>query len=200
MFQLHEYNKLSRYDRLIFFKFLKDTQQEKNKKAAVNMWSDDWKYRPETLPYILEKTDRFNSNGKFNIIFDDKTVVGCSGVYRSNFCNEIAVLGTRTWINKIYRNQYISRDFLLPDEKKWAIDNNFKLIILTFNEYNKNLMQLWHRNRIGLNKKERNFYHFGYSGIEIVPYLVEIQYTKQYVMYEKLDKNWSFDWSLIKIN
>lgn len=200
MFRLFNYGELTKNQKQIFFNFLKSTQQEKDKKASANMWHEDWCSRPETLPYILEKTDRFRNKGLFNILFDKKTVVGCSGVYTSNFSRDIAIAGTRTWINKDYRNRLISREILLPYEKKWAINNNFKAIILTFNDYNKNLIQLWNRTRLGENRTERNLSHFGYNGIEIVPYPVEIQYTKQYVICEKLDITWNYDWSLLKIN
>lgn len=200
MFQIFNYNKLTNFQKIIFFDFLKKTHEEVDKKASVNMWNENWPSRPETLPYILEKTNRFKSNGSFNILFNNNEIVGCSGVYKSDFCNEIAIAGTRTWINKKYRNKSISREILLPYEKKWAINRNFKAIILTFNEYNKNLIHLWNKRRLGEQRTTRDVRHFGYNGVELIPYPVNIQYTKQFVICEKLDKNWHYDWSLLQIS
>jgi hypothetical protein len=147
---------------------------------------------------LLEKTTRFNDRGIYNIAFDNDIVVGCSGIYTSVFCPDLAIAGTRTWINKNYRNKSIARDILLPKEKKWAINNNFKAIAICFNDYNKNISKIWKRIRFGEGRNPRQPYHLFYNGVNELDFPVTIQYTKQWVMYEKLDPTFNFDWTTIK--
>ena len=192
-----EYYQLSPDQKRSFFLFLETTYIEQHNLAHLNMWDKNWHECSNTLPYILEYTDRFK-NGKFSILFNDDTIVGCSGVYESNFCSDLVIAGTRTWIDKNYRNKNIARDFLLPNEKAWAIENNYKAIALTFNEYNKNLIKIWNKRRLGEKRSARQPYHIFYDNLNSVNFKVNIQFTSQYVIYEKLNPHFNYDWSLIK--
>jgi hypothetical protein len=182
----------------LFFNFLKDANKETSQPAYVNMWDDDWLNKTNTLPYLLEKTDRFNNTGLYNVLFDGDTVVACSGIYSSAFCKDLAIAGSRTWINKNYRNKSIARDMLLPVERAWAIENKFKAIAICFNDYNKNMTKIWNRIRFGEKRTPRQSHHIFYNGVNELEFPVTIQYTKQWVMYEKLDPSFDFDWSTIK--
>ena len=121
-----------------FLDFLKKVSREKDQPAAVNMYDEQWESKTNTLMYILEKADRFKKNGMFQVLFDSDEVIACSGIYKSAFCDQLAIGGTRTWIDKNYRNLSLSREYLLTREKQWAIENKFKAIALCFNDYNKN--------------------------------------------------------------
>lgn len=200
MIQVLKYNQLNTIQRDIFFDFLKNAYEETTQPAHENMWSIDWTNNNSTLMYLLEKTTRFNHGGVYNIAFDNDIVVGCSGVYTSVFCPDLAIAGTRTWINKNYRNKSIARDILLPNEKKWAIDNNFKAIAISFNDYNKNISKIWKRVRFGEQRNPRQPHHLFYNGVNELDFPVTIQYTKQWVIYEKLDPSFNFDWATIKCN
>lgn len=180
-----------------FIEFLKEASKETSQPAHENMYDVDWQSKNNTLLYILENTTRFKTNGFYQIIFDNDKVVASGGAYASDFSNDIAILGARTWIHKEYRHKLISREHLLPNQKQWAIDNGFKVIALTFNDYNKNLMTLWHRTRLGESRPIRESRHFGYNGVTELEFPVNIQYTKQWVLYEKLS-DWDFDWSQIE--
>ena len=73
-----------------FFDFCQREAQEQEKNASMNMWSDDWKNKNNTLPYILENTSRFDgTSGEFFILFDGDVIVACGGVYVSEFNNQI---------------------------------------------------------------------------------------------------------------
>lgn len=196
MYYITEYNSLSDKQKINFYNFLEMSRKE-FKPASENMWDENWNFKKNTLPYILENTDRFTKNGNFNVLFDNEEIIACSGVYRSNFCKDLAVAGTRTWIKKNYRNKSISREYLLPVEKKWAIENKFKAIGLCFNEYNKNIIEIWKRRRLGENRTNREPHHLFFNGLNEVNFPVEIQYTKQWLIYEKIDNDFSFDWSTI---
>lgn len=192
------YYTLTSKERDQFIEFLKEARPETTQPAHINMYDIDWHNKNNTLMYILEYTDRFKNNGFYQVVFDNDKVIASGGAYASEFSDDVAILGTRTWIHKDYRHKLISREQLLPNEKKWAIENGFKIIVLTFNDYNKNLMKLWNRTRLGESRTSRESHHFGYNGVTEVEFLVNIQYTKQYVLYEKLDPSYDFDWETIK--
>jgi hypothetical protein len=194
------YQSLSSTEREDFFSFLKSTQQY-DSPATANMWNDNWESKPETLPFILEKTDRFNSsNGDYHIIYDGSTIIACGGVYISDFSNRIAIGGVRTWVAKEYRNNSILREYLFPVHKLWCQERNIDIIALTFNEYNKNLPKVFKRRRLGESIERitsREPKHLFYSGLHEVPFALSIQYTKQWLIYEKLS-DWNFNWETIK--
>jgi hypothetical protein len=196
--QIVNYTHLSHTEKALFEIFLKNASYEKLQPASVNMWHDDWENHPNTLVYILNKTDRFTTNGSFHIVFDNEKIVACSGVYLSDFSNDIVIAGTRTWINKDYRNKLVSREYLLPKEKKWAIDRGCKAIALCFNDYNKNIISIWNRRRLGENRSSRQPHHLFYNGVNKVDFPVNIQHTKQWVIYERLYKEFDFNWKKLE--
>lgn len=187
---IKNYYNLTKEQHLLFLEFLESAYNESKQPAHNNMNND-------TLLHILDNTDRFK-NGCFNVLFDDKKVIACSGCYVSNFSSDILICGSRTWVGKEHRNKQIPREILLPAEKQYAIDNHIKCIALTFNEYNKNMINLWFRKRLGEERSPRASLHFGYNGVNVVSHMVTIQHTKQYVIYEVLDPSFTFDWKTIQ--
>lgn len=61
-----------------------------------------------------------------------------------------------------------------------------------------NLSYLWFRSRLGKKIPIREQHHFGYNGVKTLNFAVNIQFTKQYIIYEPLTDNFYFDWSTIK--
>lgn len=195
------YHYLKKNQKQKCFNFLENEVKNSPSKSAKNMWHNEWQEKPETLPYLLEKTDRFNKDGEFLFLEIDNKIVACSGVYKSNFCDSIYIAGVRLWVNKLYRNMLIPRNFLLKEHKRYAVENNAKIIVLTFNDHNKNLVQALKRNRLG-EKNDRissrtNDFLF-HNGLNELQFPVNIQHTKQWVVYEKIDLNFSFDWKKIE--
>jgi hypothetical protein len=181
-----------------FFKFCKESSLQ-NDYAAVNMWANDWQVQSHTLPYILSNTNRYSSpNGEFFIILDNSKIIGCSGIYFSDFNSRIALAGCRTWITNEYRNISLPREILLPAQKKWAKDRNALAVGLTFNDYNKNLINTWKRVRLGEQRLPRQSHHLFYNDFNEVDFPVEIQYTKQWIIYERLDPTFDFNWNTIQ--
>lgn len=177
------------------FDFLRN-ESNSNEPAAINMWHDDWERQPHTLPHKLFITTQY-SNGIFNLAFDGNDIVGCSGAYVSVFSEKVLIAGSRTWVAKSYRNMGLPREYFLPKEKAWAIEHGMSVIALTFNEYNKNLITTFNRMRLGESRSAREPKHIFYNNMFVVPFPVNIQYTKQYVAYETLT-NWDFDWKSIE--
>ena len=199
-YKLIEYTNLSYSDKEDFFKFCYECSLE-DQPAAKNMWEDDWYNKTYSLPYLLEIEKRFNSpNGAFFVLFDNSSVVGCSGVYKSSFNDSISIAGVRTWTNKMHRHASVNREYFFPAEKQWAIDHGYKAIALTFNDYNKNLIEIFKRKRFGetldrINTREPK--HLFYSNFNQVPFAVEIQNTPQWIIYETLT-DFNFNWEEIR--
>lgn len=194
-----EYYTLTAREKDQFFNFLSKTSE--TSPAQSNLWAKDWRDKSNTLPYILDYTDRFfESRGNFNIVYDRGRIFACGGVYKSMFDSEIALAGVRTYIDPEYRNQSILREYLLPYHKDWASKHNCKIVALSFNEYNKNIVEIFKRRRLGETidrVNTRNKKHLFFNGVKEVEFPVTIQYTKQYVIYEQLEKH-DFDWESIK--
>jgi hypothetical protein len=182
-----------------FLNFCQDASQEITQPAATNMWSPTWETDPHTLPYkLLVNKTYAKPQGVFYLVLDNNDIIACGGAYQSEFCSDLLIAGVRTWVSKKYRNLSISREYLLPCQKKFASDNNYKAIALSFNDYNKNIIKIWKRNRLGENRSPRQPYHMFYNNFQMVDFPVEIQYTAQWVIYEKLDINFNFEWKNIQ--
>lgn len=188
------YYSLTKIQQEEFFNYL--AQIKDPSPAFENMWDSDWANKPNTLPYLLEKTNKFNApNGDYFVIYDDNAVVGMGGVYYSNVNKFIAIAGVRTWVNPVYRNRALLKEHLLPYHRAWAVKNNCRQVALTFNDYNKNIVQIFKRNRAGTPRLEHNLF---YNGLEELSFPVIIQKTPQWVIYEKLNKDWEFNWATIQ--
>jgi len=183
-----------------FFNYLKSIPS--SGPAYKNMWDDDWVTQTHTLPYLLENTNRFDgNNGEYHILYDNDSVVACGGVYKSNFSTHIAFAGTRTWVDEKHRHRVLIRDYLLPLHKEWCLENDVKIVALCFNEYNKLMPNIFKRNRLGEKSGRittREPKHMFFSGMHELDYPVTIQHTKQWVIYEKLDPAFDFDWTQLK--
>jgi hypothetical protein len=181
-----------------FFKFCKEASLQ-NDPAAINMWADNWQDQPHTLPYILINSNRYSKpNGEFFLVIYNLDIVGCSGIYISEFNSAVALAGCRTWINTEHRNKSLPRELILPAQKQWAKSHNANAVGLTFNEYNKNLINAWKRKRLGESRSSRQPHHLFYNNFNEVEFPVIIQYTKQWIIYETLNKDFVFDWNCIK--
>ena len=181
-----------------FFKFCKEASLHDDP-AAVNMWSDDWQNQPHTLPYILLNSDRYSKpNGEFFLLFHCSEIIGCGGIYFSEFDTRFALVGCRTWMHRDYRNRSLPREFLLPAQKQWAQERDASAVGITFNEYNKNLINTWKRTRLGEQRLPRQPHHLFYNNFNEVDFPVTIQYTKQWIIYETLNQDFVFDWTSIK--
>lgn len=165
-------------------------------KASVNMWSEDWKNDPKTLLYLLYNRQRLVApRGATFLLYDGDDIIGCSGVYKSDFCDKVALAGVRTWISKTHRNLQLVKNYLLVEHKRWAFENGCSTVALTFNEYNRNLIALFER---GLRTGSRTEQHLFAKNFSKVPFLVIIQHVPQWVIFESLDDSDGFDWTQIR--
>lgn len=203
MFKILSYNSLTKKQKKEFFNFCKNESYEITQPAYSNMWSEHWENETNSLLYLLEATDRFDSpDGEFNIVYCGNEIAAVGGVYKSNFNNAISLAGTRAWASKPYRNTQIFRNVLLPYHKQWSIKSGCKAVALCFNDYNKNIINTFKRTRLGEKRtvSDREPHHLFYTGLHEVEFPVVIQYTPQWVIYEKLDADWNYDWKEISVS
>jgi hypothetical protein len=198
------YTELTSAEKENFFNFCKEASHETKNSASVNMWSWDNPNAKNTIFYKLENTEYFKEpNGTFFILFFNNDIVGCSGVYRSNFSKDIFIAGARTWIKTDFRNKSLNKEYFFPLQKQWVRNNNGKIIALTFNHYNKNIITIFKRNRIGEKNNRipgRKINDLFYDNFNEVEFSVNINNTEQWVCFEKLDPDFCFDWESIKYN
>jgi hypothetical protein len=169
-------------DRNRFFEFCHEVSKGPEP-AARNM---------AQVPQII--SERYAEKGMFTVLFDEDKIIGCSGVYTSAFSPDVAILGSRSWLLKDYRNKSLVRDVLLPPQRQWALEMGRKVGALTFNWYNRNLRELFLRPIV---KRTPRREHMLFSkNINVIDYPVLIQAVPQWVLYEKFTE-WDFDWSTI---
>jgi len=179
--------------------YCRNAFEEKSEPSHVNMWHEDWENVNSTLPYLLYNSSRFSDgNGDIFVLFDNNdNILAVSGVNISEFDNNVALGGVRTWLNKDMRGQFVIGRYLLPIQLKWATEVGCKTVALTFNDYNKRLIPYFARSGFGIQKK-RNPGSMFYNGQHILDFPVTINYTKQWVVYHKIDETYSPDWNSIK--
>jgi hypothetical protein len=139
---------------------------------------------------------RFKEAGCFHVLVDDGNIIGCGGAYLSTFCEDVALLGCRSWLTKEARNKSIIRDVLLPIQRSWAVNvKNAKVVALSFNDYNKNLRELFRRRVV--KRAERSHEMMFFRNENVLDFPVLIQHVPQWIIYEKMT-DWDFDWESIR--
>ena len=172
---------------------------EKSEPSYVNMYAPDWENNVVSLPYLIYCSDRFkNGNGDmFALLDQNDNICALSGVNISDFDHNVALGGVRTWLNKKLRGKFIVGWYLLPAHLAWAKGKGLKTIALTFNDYNKRLLPYFKRAGVGI-RKNRTPNSMFYNGQFHVDFPVVINYTKQWVIYHKIDEQYKPDWESIK--
>ncbi len=165
-----------------------------------NMDWSDWQSKPWTL---LNKW----ANGVFDPphgclygVYSDheglagvSTLVGVSGVYRSEFDAHTFIGGVRTWISPAHRLYMLVGDYLLPRQIEFAKQHGGRAFVMTFNEESKRIALLLDAVNRQLDSSAEQVKFFGkrtpeaYVGMRLYPHKVRIQNTDQYVVIRSLD-------------
>jgi hypothetical protein len=172
---------------------------EKDEPSHVNMYSTNWENDVASLPFLIYCSTRFkNGNGEmFALLDQDNNICALSGVNISDFDHNLGLAGVRTWLNKELRGKFIIGRHLLPEHLAWAKNQGLKTLALTFNDYNKRLLPYFKRTGAGI-VKNRNPNSMFYNGQFHVDFPVTINYTKQWVIYHKIDEQYNPDWESIR--
>ena len=178
--------------------YCRQAYEEKAEPSHANMYADDWENNTAVFPYLIYKSDRFKDNkGDMFVLLAGDNIVALSGVNISDFDSNVALGGVRTWLNKDLRGKFVIGRNILPIQLKWAKEHGMKTIALTFNDYNKRLIPYFKRSGFGIEKK-RNPDSMFYNGQFHVEFPVTINYTKQWVIYHKIDDLYQPDWESIR--
>ena len=200
MYKIKEYFNLTKTELKLFWDIMKKETIKDNSPAMINMFSLNWRVEENTLRYILDVEEKFNK-GAYYILFDDDIPVASGGVYFSEWTDDIAMAGIRTWAHTEHRNKLLVAEHILPACKEWSNENNCKAITLTFNDYNKNLIKVCVRTRAGESATRisgRTPRRLFYNGANVLDFPLEINYTKQWLIYEKLNNDFNFNWEEFK--
>ena len=183
--------------------FCKECELELDKPAKENMEFTDWENKPNTLLYLLLKTNQFSkNNGIFSFLYDNDRIVASSGAYKSEFDENVVIGAVRAWKSSKFRGGYFIANNIMPYHLNWAKENNSKIFALTFNEYNYKLMRIMNRSE-KYEKSRNSHFLFGskrptfYQDMDVLPFTVLIKNTKQYVLYTKLDIDYEPKWPRI---
>ena len=200
MYQVKKYQDLTDSELKSFWDTLELESKKDSSPAMVNMFDTRWRNEQHTLRYILEVENKFNP-GEYFILFNNSLPVAAGGVYFSEWTTDIAMAGIRTWAHTEHRNKLLVAEYILPACKAWAVKNECRAITLTFNDYNKNLIKVCTRTRAGESATRitgRTAKRMFYSGAIVVDNPLEINYTKQWLIYEKLNADFEFNWDNVK--
>lgn len=173
--------------------FCVEASQEQDKPAAANMRVEGWREDSASMLYVSLIEKRFSPpTGVMHFVrqHESRKVVALAGAYRSDIREDIAVLGVRAWTLKPYRSRFLLGDYLFPAQLEWAINNQFRAIFLTFNQYNEWLAQMIIRASEGkplrFGMKTSEFY----QGFHRHPKLVRVKHTPQILLYKPIDPDW----------
>ncbi len=160
--------------------FCKIAYEESNDE---NMSLDDGNNTPSLLKHLRLKTIPM-----ITMVLYDKNIISLSGVQKYN--EDVCILGKRFYTLKEYRKSPMGKpnnffqDYMYKPQLTWAVDNNFKVALITFNEHNKKLIPVLEREQ----KKGRSFQSFKKLDKKLI-----INKTEQYVFYNKLDINYDVE-------
>jgi GNAT superfamily N-acetyltransferase len=189
-------------DQSMYFKKILDwcnvASQETDKPAAYNMRISNWEEHEDTLAYILHNGRRFYKRGEYFFLEKNGEIVAGSGIYRSDFDNNLTIGGVRSWVNPQYRAKFVIGRYLLPLQLNWAKENNYKTIALTFNDYNSRLINYFRRSGFGI-IKNRNTNSLFYNGLHELSYQIKVKGTAQWAIYHKIDEEYEPNWEVAKV-
>jgi len=192
---VHKIEELSKTE---VIEFAKNASLFTEDPAHENMWKPSWEDRPETFPYLVYLSPRFiEDNGQMYAVKIDGIIEAVGGVHISSFDKNVALAGVRTWVNPEHRGKFLIGQYIMPLQRQWAKEKGCKLFFLTFNDYNKNLIKVLKRGGMG-RKKIGTFSGLFENGMHEAPFPCNIQYTKQWVVYESFDTSYIFNWDSIK--
>lgn len=181
-----------------FFNFCKAAFKEKDQPAHSNMWDDNWRTNNNTLLYHLFVSKRLCcDSGETFVLMQEKEILAVSSIYISPFDENVAIGGVRSWVVNEFRGKFVIGRHLLPLQLAWSKNKKIKTIALTFNDYNRDLINYFKRSGFGI-KKNRNPNSLFYNGLYEVEFPINLQYTKQWAIYHKIDETYEPDWEKIK--
>jgi hypothetical protein len=184
-----------------FINFCQLASEETDTPAHENMYTKDWETNSKTLLYHVFISRRFYSNNGelYVLVKNEDEIIGTSGIYTSNFDPNISIAGSRAWILKKYRGKILLNNhrgpYALEDQIEWAKQKNMKIVAFTFNVYNKNFVHYFNRAGLGYQNRNKRFFNLKFNSLK---FPVNIQNTKQWIVYYNIDDSYNFNWKKLQ--
>lgn len=142
------------------------------------------------LLYNIKNKKRWNAaNGEIAIVRYQNDVIAVSAVEKSSLHNHLCIGGIRCWIDSKHRTKNIASKYLLDSNLNYAKNHNMWAMMLTFNEYNKDLYLAICRK---IDKKTVGFantWSNWWNDCIIVPKVLEIRYTLQWCILKPINQH-----------
>ena len=158
------------------------------KKAYDESNDENMSLRDDLNSSSLLKHIKYNTIPMITAVLHNENIVSLSGVQR--YSDSVGILGKRFYTLKDYRKSPMGKpnnffqDYMYEPQLTWSIDNNLKIVLITFNKHNKKLIPVLEREQ----KKGRSFQSFKKLDKKLI-----INNTEQYVFYKKLDENYDVE-------
>lgn len=165
----------------------------KNNQENTN-YSIDWKKYPNSILHALIEQDRFSKeNGGMVLLYNNRKLIALSGYNRSPFDYNIFLLGSRTLVDKDYRNNQFISSYIIPTQINESKKLGAKICAFTFDVTNKfSLYNVFINNKLRLLLKNKIF--DSYENLQALNHTVNIYNTEQNVLYIELE-NYKYDWT-----
>jgi len=154
-----------------------------NKELKKNMSVMYWKNRPESLLYQLYKARSFEL---LSLRYDGDKIISFSGCGKLDFDNNTLLICRRLYCLKEYRKQWKNSDGFV-EQYNWAVDNNYKVVLATFNDYNVNIFEKFRARKTKNETIFRALFHVKSDNIYFYPKQVKICETMQWVIIIYID-------------
>jgi hypothetical protein len=161
--------------------------------AADNMSVSDWENNSASLLNAIYKQKRFDKTNNADYFFlehNDHYIAG-SGFNHLDCDANICILGVRTHTLISYRSQLLHGNLILPTQKEIAKQLGYKSLIMTFNEYNRWLIDCI--NHLSVNKGKILGHRVPefYKNWNTLDFKISVRHTDQLCCYQHIDTSYS---------
>ena len=180
--------------------FCQQAYNENKHEARTNMSVENWQNSPASLLYVLIIEKRFSrQNGGLQLLINAQDdIVALGGYYRSDFNDNIYLMGVRTWVLKQFRHELLVAEYLLPYQLSEIQKKLGHFAVISFNESTRSFAKLIGRSNKNPDAKLKFFFDKKYPDIykDMVLWKspVKIKNVKQWILVKKLSDS-SFDWN-----
>ena len=169
-----------------------NTAHSDNMPAAQNMNTEDWANKSNTLLHSIFIQQRFSREKRagYLIIEAGHQYVAGAGFNQLDTDSNICLTSTRTYTVPSLRGHKIHGDYIIPRQIELARRFKYKTLVWSFQDYNlklKNYILKVTSGDLGILSFKPSHSLYNWIPLE---HTVNIQHTKQWVLYKHLDNNY----------
>lgn len=132
--------------------FCKAAQNEVDNPSVANVRFDGWETNTSSLMYAISKGRFDEPNGTIQVVSyhgDESFPVSVAGAYLSDFDEQAAMVGCRSWTLPDHRARFLLGDLILPIQLEWAVEHGADVAMFSFMPYNTWLAKMILRASVG---------------------------------------------------